>query len=104
MCIYSSYSDYFQSLVWRSINNTIQFVSNGLVLVTVVKMMQEEGCHFNLIIFTAVLIFTITKLYKLYEFVSALLGVFLVTSRAVVLNYSHKMPIDKFLCLGDKFN
>lgn len=102
MCIYNSYSEHFQSLAWKSINITIQFVSNGLVLVTVVKMLEEEGCHLNLIIFTSVLIFTITKLYKLYEFVSALLGVFLVTSRAVVLHYSHKMPIEKFLCLAEK--
>lgn len=77
-------------------------MSNGLVLVTVIKMLQEENCHSNLIMFTAVLIFTITKLYKLYEFVAALLGVFLVTSRALVLHYSHKMPMEEFLCLAEK--
>lgn len=94
MCIYISYSSMFQSVTWKCISNSIQFVSNGLVLVTVVRMLQQETCHLHIIIFTSLLIFTITKQYKLYEFISALLGVFLVTSRTLVLHLSGKTPID----------
>lgn len=66
MCVYINFTDKFLTLTWKSIKTSIQYVSNGLVLITVFRMMQQESCHYNIIIFTGILIFIITKLYKLY--------------------------------------
>jgi hypothetical protein len=65
LCVYIGLSDSFQTVAWKNISSTIQFISNGLILVTVWQMIEVEECDQNIIVFTAVVILTIIKLYKL---------------------------------------
>lgn len=41
MMIYMSFGEQFQSSTWKCISTSIQFISNGLVLVTVFRMMKQ---------------------------------------------------------------
>ena len=63
--IYLGYKEWFHSLMWSNINESLRIVSSGLVFYTVVLMLQEEDCHFNKVLFTSIVILTITTLYKL---------------------------------------
>lgn len=100
LCAALAHREVFFSLTWRKISDSLQAASNGLVLVGVGTMLWEENCQFNIAFFTSLVIFTVTKLYKFNEMISALLGVFLVASRAAVLHLNNKKSLADFLCRG----
>jgi chromate transport protein ChrA len=97
-CVGLTQREAFLSLEWRKMSESVQAASNGLVLVAVGSMLAEEDCQLHIAFFTALVIFTVTKLYKFNEIISALLGVFLVASRAAVLHLNNKKPLSDFLC------
>jgi hypothetical protein len=41
MLIYMSFPSHFQTSTWLSIRTSVQYISNGLVLVTVYRMLQQ---------------------------------------------------------------
>jgi len=88
----------FLSLGWTKMRASMQAASNGLLLVAVGTMLSEESCHRHIVFFTTLVIFTVTKLYKFNQILCAMLGVFLVASRAAVLHLNHKKSLSDFLC------
>ncbi len=59
------YYEQFNSVTWKGISTSVQTVSNGLILVTIASLISEESCHFNIVLYTSIVLFTVTKLYKL---------------------------------------
>jgi chromate transport protein ChrA len=98
LCTGLGHRKLFFSPVWGKMSGSVQSASNGLVLVAVWTMLSEESCQWNIVFFTSLVIFTVTKLYKFNEVISALLGVFLVASRAAVLHFNNKKSLSDFLC------
>jgi hypothetical protein len=98
LCLGVAYRKVWLSGTWGKMGAGMQAASNGLVLVGVGRMLGEEECHLHIAFFTTLVLLTVTKLYKLNEMVAALLGVFLVASRAAVLHFNNKKPLSHFLC------
>jgi len=47
----------------------------------------------NIVLFTGIVIFAITRLYSLDELLSGLLGIFLVTSRVIAMYLVHRKDV-----------
>jgi hypothetical protein len=84
-CVYLGYRKNFYSIIWDNSMKAMQAVSNGLILSMIGYMLSEEHCNFNALLYAAVVILCVMKLYKLRELFSAFLGIFLILSRAGVL-------------------
>jgi chromate transport protein ChrA len=41
LCVFSYFEEQFRTVVWKRINATLQWVSDGLILVTIYRMMRQ---------------------------------------------------------------
>lgn len=98
LCLGVAHRRVWLSVVWGKMIAGVQAASNGLVMIGMARMLGEEDCHLHIAFFTTLVLLTVTKLYKLNEIVAALLGIFLVASRAAVLHFNNKKSLANFLC------
>lgn len=98
LCLGVTHRGVWLSAAWGKMSAGVQAASNGLVMIGVGRMLGQEDCHLHIAFFTTLVLLTVTKLYKLNEIVAALLGVFLVASRAAVLHFNNKKSLAHFLC------
>ncbi len=101
VCIYIGYRKHFYSVIWNDSLKAMQAVSNGLILSMICYILIDENCSFGAVLYAAICIFCVVQLYNLREIFGALLGVFLIFSRAGVLNLNKGEPFEKFVCLQE---
>jgi len=85
VCIYLGYRKNFYSAIWNDSLKAMQAVSNGMILSMICYVLIDEDCNFGSVLYAAICIFCVVQLYNLREIVGALLGIFLIFSRAGVL-------------------
>jgi len=71
----------------------MQAVSNGLILSMICYVIIDETCSFGAVLYAAICIYCVIHLYNLREIVGALLGVFLIFSRAGILYINKNEPL-----------
>ncbi len=97
--IYMGYRKNFYSAIWNDSLKAMQAVSNGMILSMICYVLIDENCNFGSVLYAAICIFCVVQLYNLREIVGALLGIFLIFSRAGVLYLNKGEPFEKFVCL-----
>lgn len=101
VCIYIGYRKKFYTVIWNDSLKAMQAVSNGLILSMICYVIIDETCSFGAVLYAAICIYCVMRLYNLREIVGALLGVFLIFSRAGVLYLNKNEPFEKFVCLQE---
>jgi len=90
--IFFGYRPHFYVTAYHNIRISIQSVGNGIVFCLVIWMLRQEGCFFNSICYSAVVIMVVAKLYKLRELFAITLGIFLISARTIILNVNKNIP------------
>lgn len=98
--IFFGYRPYFYTVTYYNIRQSIQAVSNGIVLCLVYWMLANEPCFFNSICCSAVVIMVVAKLYRLRELMAITLGIGLISARTVILNVNKGIGFEEQACLG----
>lgn len=99
--IYFSLKHKINPSIWRILNELTTWLTKGLIMITIFRLVGEEVCHINIVFFTGIVIFAITRLYSLDELLSGVLGIFLVTSRVIALYLVHGKNMKNFVCMAD---
>lgn len=98
--IFIGYRPYFYTQTYYNIKLSIQAVGNGIVLCLVFWMLSNEGCFFNCVTYSAVVIVVVAKLYKLRELFAITLGILLISIRSIILNVNKGISFEEQACMS----
>ena len=89
----------FCTKAYYHIRQTMQSVSNALVLYLVIWMLKNEDCFFGTVVYASLVIFAVAKLYRTRELAAIALGIFLVSCRSIILYANKNIPFETQACI-----